>query len=189
VYAWPLLETLFSEVLTREEWLKLFDNVFSNPPSFLLMAVVSYLLCSHSPLLHCNQKEDFEYFFHHRNNLDISAMIRETYHVMESTPTEIHPQKLLSDFVPLTKGQYPIFNKYPKFIVDYQSQERERIRQEELEYLRERQISHEMEVEAIRRRAEDEGWYQQQELLRGAEQQRRQLLIEEEQRLLQQRQR
>ncbi|KAG8570135.1 hypothetical protein GDO81_011110 [Engystomops pustulosus] len=189
VYAWPLLETLFSEVLTREEWLKLFDNVFSNPPSFLLMAVVSYLLCSHSPLLHCNQKEDFEYFFHHRNNLDISAMIRETYHVMESTPTEIHPQKLLSDFVPLTKGQYPIFNKYPEFIVDYQSQERERIRQEELEYLRERQISHEMEVEAIRRRAEDEAWYQQQELLRGAEQQRRQLLIEEEQRLLQQRQR
>ncbi|CAJ0938311.1 unnamed protein product [Ranitomeya imitator] len=34
VYAWPLLETLFSEVLTREEWLKLFDNVFSNHPSF-----------------------------------------------------------------------------------------------------------------------------------------------------------
>ncbi|XP_073446398.1 TBC1 domain family member 31 [Dendrobates tinctorius] len=189
VYAWPLLETLFSEVLTREEWLKLFDNVFSNHPSFLLMAVVSYILCSRSPLLHCSQKEDFEYFFHHRNNLDINTMINEAYHVMDATPAEIHPHQLLSEFVPLTKGQYPIFNKYPKFIVDYQSQERERIRQEELEYLRERQISHEMEVEALRRRADDEAWYQQQELLRGAEQQRRQLLIEEEQRLLQQRQR
>ncbi|XP_073535959.1 TBC1 domain family member 31 isoform X2 [Phyllobates terribilis] len=189
VYAWPLLETLFSEVLTREEWLKLFDNVFSNHPSFLLMAVVSYILCSRSPLLHCSQMEDFEYFFHHRNNLDINSMIKEAYHVMDATPAEIHPHQLLSEFVPLTKGQYPIFNKYPKFIVDYQSQERERIRQEELEYLRERQISHEMEVEALRRRADDEAWYQQQELLRGAEQQRRQLLIEEEQRLLQQRQR
>ncbi|XP_075681875.1 TBC1 domain family member 31 [Rhinoderma darwinii] len=189
VYAWPLLETLFSEVLTREEWLKLFDNVFSNHPSFLLMAVVAYILCSRSPLLHCSQKEDFEYFFHHRNNLDINAMIKEAYHVMDATPAEIHPQHQLNEFVPLTKGQYPIFNKYPKFIVDYQSQERERIRQEELEYLRERQISHEMEAEALRRRADDEAWYQQQELLRGAEQQRRQLLIEEEQRLLQQRQR
>ncbi|XP_056378692.1 TBC1 domain family member 31 [Hyla sarda] len=189
VYAWPLLETLFSEVLTREEWLKLFDNVFSNHPSFLLMAVVAYILCSRSPLLHCSQREDVEYFFHHRNNLDITAMIKEAYHVMDATPAEIHPQNLLNDFVPLTKGQYPIFNKYPKFIVDYQSQERERIRQEELEYLRERQMSHEMEAEALRRRADDEAWYQQQELLRGAEQQRRQLLIEEEQRLLQQRQR
>ncbi|XP_075070125.1 TBC1 domain family member 31 [Mixophyes fleayi] len=189
IYAWPLLETLFSEVLTREEWLKLFDNVFSNHPSFLLMAVVAYILCSRSPLLHCRQKEDFQYFFHHRNNLDIATMIKEAYQLMDSTPASIHPQRLLNEFVPLTKEQYPIFNKYPKFIVDYQSQERGRIRQEELEYLRERQITHEMEAEALRRRAEDEAWYQQQELLQVAEQQRRQLLLEEEQKLLQQRQR
>ena len=40
---------------------------------------------------------------------------------------------------PVAKGEtYPIFNKYPKFIVDYQTKERERIRHEELDYLRER---------------------------------------------------
>ncbi|XP_040835291.1 TBC1 domain family member 31 isoform X7 [Ochotona curzoniae] len=60
LYAWPLLETLFSEVLTREEWLKLFDNVFSNHPSFLLMTVVAYNICSRAPLLNCNLKDDFE---------------------------------------------------------------------------------------------------------------------------------
>ncbi|XP_053323664.1 TBC1 domain family member 31 [Spea bombifrons] len=189
IYAWPLLETLFSEVLTREEWLKFFDNVFSNHPSFLLMAVVAYNVSARAPLLNCNQKEDFEYFFHHRNNLDINAVIREAYHLMDATPADIHPRRSLSDIVPLTKGQYPIFNKYPKFIVDYQSQERERIRQEEMEYLRERQLAHEVEVEAIKRKVEDEAWYQQQELLRGAEEQRRKLLTEEEQKLLHQRQR
>ncbi|XP_018122050.1 TBC1 domain family member 31 isoform X1 [Xenopus laevis] len=189
VYAWPILETLFSEVLTREEWLRLFDNVFSNHPSFLLMAVVSYIISSRSPLLHCNQKDDFEYFFHHRNNLDISNMIREAYHLMDTSPAEIHPQRLLSDFEPLTRGQYPIFNKYPKFIVDYQGQERERIRQEEMEYLRERQLTQEVEAEAVKRRLEDAAWYQQQELLKGAEEQRRKLLMDEEQKLLHQRQR
>uniref|UniRef100_A0A8C3JTH1 TBC1 domain family member 31 n=1 Tax=Calidris pygmaea TaxID=425635 RepID=A0A8C3JTH1_9CHAR len=60
VYAWPLLETLFSEVLTREEWLKVFDNIFSNHPSYFLMIVVSYIICSRAPLLHCDQKADFE---------------------------------------------------------------------------------------------------------------------------------
>ncbi|CAH2285849.1 TBC1 domain family member 31 isoform X1 [Pelobates cultripes] len=189
IYAWPLLETLFSEVLTREEWLKLFDNVFSNHPSFLLMAVVAYVISSRSPLLYCNQKDDFEYFFHHRNNLDINNMIKEAYHLVDATPADIHPQRLITDFVPLTKGQYPIFNKYPKFIVDYQSQERERIRQEEMEYLRERQLTHEVETEALKRRVEDEAWYQQQKLLRGAEEQRRKLLKEEEDKLLHQRQR
>ena len=33
-----------------------------------------------------------------------------------------------------------MFNRYPKFIVDYQVRERERIRQEELQYLRERYV-------------------------------------------------
>ncbi|XP_067146300.1 TBC1 domain family member 31 isoform X3 [Apteryx mantelli] len=105
VYAWPLLETLFSEVLTREEWLKVFDNIFSNHPSYFLMVVVAYVICSRAPLLHCNQTEDFEYFFHHRNNLDINVVIKEAYHLMESTPVDIHPQHMLDDFIPLTKGQ------------------------------------------------------------------------------------
>ncbi|KFQ89694.1 TBC1 domain family member 31, partial [Phoenicopterus ruber ruber] len=189
VYAWPLLETLFSEVLTREEWLKVFDNIFSNHPSYFLMIVVAYIICSRAPLLHCDQTADFEYFFHHRNNLDINVVIKEAYHLMEATPVDIHPQRMLDDFIPLTKGQYPVFNKYPKFIVDYQTQERERIRQDEIEYLRERQSAHELEAKAQEWKAEDEAWYRKQELLREAEEQRRQMLLEEEEKLVEQRQR
>uniref|UniRef100_A0A7N6BCN3 TBC1 domain family member 31 n=1 Tax=Anabas testudineus TaxID=64144 RepID=A0A7N6BCN3_ANATE len=135
LYAWPLLETLFSEVLTRDEWLRLFDNIFSNHPSFLIMACVAYITCCREPLLLCSQKLDFEYFFHHRNNLDVGAMIKEAYRLMSSTPADIHPRTLLSDFTPLTTGQYPVFNHFPEFIVEYQSREREKIRLQELEYL------------------------------------------------------
>ncbi|XP_030409634.1 TBC1 domain family member 31 isoform X4 [Gopherus evgoodei] len=189
LYAWPLLETLFSEVLTREEWLKVFDNIFSNHPSYFLMVVAAYIICSRAPLLHCNQTEDFEYFFHHRNNLDINVVIKEAYHLMEVTPSDIHPQRMLDDFIPLTKSQYPVFNKYPKFIVDYQTQERERIRQDEIEYLRERQLVHEIEAKAVQRKVEDEAWYRKQELLREAEEQRRKILLQEEEKLADQRQR
>lgn len=173
LYVWPLLETLFSEVLTRDEWLRLFDNVFTNHPSFLLMACVAYVTCCREPLLLCSQKTDFEvtpppkmksspqqvgncsfslvrhetdlssffppqYFFHHRNNLDLGAMIKEAYRLMGGTPADIHPRNMLSDFTPLTKGQYPVFNHYPEFIVEYQNREREKIRLQEMEYLRER---------------------------------------------------
>ncbi|NWV72048.1 TBC31 protein, partial [Malurus elegans] len=188
VYAWPLLETLLSEVLTREEWLKVFDNIFSNHPSYFLMIVVAYIICSRAPLLHCNQAEDFEYFFHHRNNLDINVVIKEAYHLMETTPLDIHPQRMLDDFIPLTKGQYPVFNKYPTFIVDYQAREREKIRQDEIEYLRERQLAHESEAKAQKQKAEDEAWYRKQKLLQEAEEQRRKILLEEEERLAEQRQ-
>ncbi|NXR22022.1 TBC31 protein, partial [Cinclus mexicanus] len=189
VYAWPLLETLLSEVLTREEWLKVFDNIFSNHPSYFLMVVVAYIICSRAPLLHCNQAADFEYFFHHRNNVDINVVIKEAYHLMEATPLDIHPQRMLDDFTPLTKGQYPVFNKYPMFIVDYQAQEREKIRQEEIEYLRERQLAHESEAKAQEQKAEDEVWYRKQKLLQEAKEQRRKILLEEEEKLAEQRQR
>ncbi|KAJ8353824.1 hypothetical protein SKAU_G00213910 [Synaphobranchus kaupii] len=170
LYVWPLLETLFSEVLTREEWLKLFDNVFSNHPAFLLMT-----------------REDFEYFFHHRNHLDVTAVIKETYRLMDTTPPELHPRSMLADFEPLTRGQYPVFNKYPTFIVEHQSQERERIRQQEMEYLRERQMVQELQAETVRRQAADQAWYTQQELLQEAEEQRRHILQEEENKLAEQR--
>ncbi|XP_062044026.1 TBC1 domain family member 31 isoform X2 [Lepus europaeus] len=188
LYAWPLLETVFSEVLTREEWLKLFDNVFSNHPSFLLMTVVAYNRCSRAPLLNCNLKDDFEYFFHHRNNLDINVVIREVYHLMETTPSDIHPDSMLAVFTALTKGQYPVFNQYPTFIVDYQTQERERIRNDELDYLRERQTVEDMQAEVDQQRVEDEAWYEKQELLRKAEETRRQILLQEEEKMMQQRQ-
>ncbi|XP_035529140.1 TBC1 domain family member 31 [Morone saxatilis] len=187
LYVWPLLETLFSEVLTRDEWLRLFDSIFSNHPSFLLMACVAYITCCREPLLLCSQKQDFEYFFHHRNNLDVGAMIKEAYRLMGNTPADLHPRTMLSDFTPLTKGQYPVFNHYPEFIVEYQSQEREKIRLQEMEYLRERQEVSALRADFVRRQAEEEAYYAQQELLQKAEEQRRNILAQEEEKLTQQR--
>ncbi|KAF7226326.1 TBC1 domain family member 31 [Nothobranchius furzeri] len=187
LYVWPLLETLFSEVLTRDEWLKLFDNVFSNHPSFLLMACVSYIICCREPLLLCSQKKDFEYFFHHRNNLDVGAMIKEAYRLMGSTPADLQPQTMLSGFTPLTSGQYPVFHQYPAFIVEYQSRERERIRLQEVEYLRERKELSALHADFVRRQAEEKAYLAQQDLLRKAEDQRRTILAQEEEKLTEQR--
>ena len=41
--------------------------------------------------------------------------------MMETTPDNLSPAHLLQPFAPLSKGSsYPVFNKYPNFIVDYQ---------------------------------------------------------------------
>ena len=62
----------------------------------------------------------FQYFFHHRNSVDIRQVLKETYHLIDTTPDELNPLTFLDPFEPLTHEQYPVFNKYPKFIVDYQ---------------------------------------------------------------------
>lgn len=52
--------------------------------------------------------------------MNIKAIIDEGYRIHNTTPKSLHPKYKLQHFEPITSGQYPIFNKYPKFIVNYQ---------------------------------------------------------------------
>lgn len=70
-----------------------------------------------------------QYYFHHRNALSVTQLLTEAYRLAEATPPDLHPRGTLDDFVPLTQGLYPVFNKYPKFIVDFQVR-RARVRNE-----------------------------------------------------------
>lgn len=58
--------------------------------------------------------------------------------MQKCTPPDINPCKLLRPFEPLTKGTYPVFNKQPRFITDYQMIEKTKILKQEIEYLKER---------------------------------------------------
>ncbi|CAH1780305.1 unnamed protein product [Owenia fusiformis] len=187
IYAWPLLETVMSEVLTKDEWLMVWDNIFSNPPGYMLLLIVAYCICNRGPLMNCTELDDFKYFFHHRNAVDVREVIEEAYRLQKGTPNDVNPEVKLEDFQSLTKGQYPVFNKFPKFIVDYQVREREKIQKEEEEYLRQRQLTLELHREAEKHRREEGNWQRQQEILQQAEERRKHILAEEEQKLQDQR--
>lgn len=187
-YAWPLLQTLFTEVFTRAEWLKFFDHVFSNKPMFLTYAVIAYCITCRGVLLRTESGDDIKFFFHNRNSVDLNAIIRETYHLMDCTPENDQMQSVAEEFKPLPKGvAYPVFNKYPEFIVDYQAKEREKIKQDEIEYLREKKVTEELARELAGRRLDDEAWYQKQEMLLDAEEKRRKILQDENEKLSSQR--
>ena len=70
--------------------------------------------------------------------MSVHHLLREAYKIQQTTPAEIDPSKLLNSFEPLTRGTYPVFNKRPKFITDYQVIEKTKILNEELDYLKER---------------------------------------------------
>ena len=114
-------------------------------------------------------------------------MIREANVLQKTTPHKLHPEYILNAFVPLSKGTYPVFNKYPEYIVGYQVQERQRIRLEEMEYLRERQSALELDRMLERRKQEEGAWYRQQEQLLDAEDQRRKMIEAEDKKLSDQR--
>ncbi|PFX32292.1 TBC1 domain family member 31 [Stylophora pistillata] len=158
---------MIATILTN--WCQHWFEFFPNPPVNILGMVENILVHHDKRLMQhfvsCNVTS--QYFFHNRNAVDISAVVREAYRLQDGTPAEANPQRMLEPFMPLTKGQYPIFNKYPKFIVDYQ----------------------EMKEVADQRKQEEEAFYRQQELMIDAENQRRRVIGQEEQKLSDQRSR
>ena len=138
IYGWSLLETIFSEVFSKHEWQILFDNIFSNHPGFLLYLVAAYSICNRTALLQVKELDDAKYFFRHRNPVSVNHLLGESFKMHQTTPADLDPCKLLASFDPLTKGTYPVFNKRPRFISDYQMIEKTKILQQEINYLKER---------------------------------------------------
>ena len=53
VYAWPLLTTLFTDVLAREDWLRLFDHLFTyrEDPELIMFYCAALLITSRTTLM------------------------------------------------------------------------------------------------------------------------------------------
>lgn len=65
----------------------------------------------------------------------------------------------------LPTGQYPIFNYYPKFVVDFQLRERERAEAEEQQLVQRQNVLHELQQRSQKLVEEQEAWTQRQEAL------------------------
>jgi hypothetical protein len=79
-----------------------------------------------------------KFFFRHKNAISFRHLISEAKKIMITTPIDIDPCKLLNKYEPLLKGTYPVFNKRPKYINDYQILEKNKILNEEIKYLNQR---------------------------------------------------
>eukprot|EP00953_Heterococcus_sp_UTEX-ZZ885_P002834 2052-Heterococcus_DN1.PRE.1 len=65
---WSLLRSLFTEVLSSSDWLRLWDHLFtaSNDLFLLNAAAVAYTIANRNSLLAAKTRADVETFFHHQ---------------------------------------------------------------------------------------------------------------------------
>ncbi|CAD6233335.1 GSCOCG00007142001-RA-CDS [Cotesia congregata] len=122
-YAWPLLQTAMSEVLTGNEWLILWDHLLSfRKPTLLLICVVAYNICSRRTILSFMKKERIEEFFRQPGKISVKDVIKVALRIDGEISDRNHPAQYLKDtFCKLPPdGPYPTFlcEEYPKFIVE-----------------------------------------------------------------------
>ncbi|KAI5745533.1 hypothetical protein M8J76_011817 [Diaphorina citri] len=137
VYAWLLLQSVFSEVLSEDQWLVLWDHLLTNEPWFLLLAVVAFNIHCRNVLLTLDNLDLVETFFHSQNTLDVHKLVRLAYDLDCTVSDDVHPRQYYRTITPLIPGPvYQPYEEYPKFVVDYQVRKLSEIREEEEKILK-----------------------------------------------------
>eukprot|EP00803_Ostreobium_quekettii_P008125 evm.model.scf_877.4 EVM.evm.TU.scf_877.4 scf_877:37147-47291(+) len=147
--AWGLLSTLMSEVLSKSEWLKVWDHLVSNPPAFLHYVVLSYATFFREALMAIEVEEDIEAFLHRQRPVRINEVITGAYALRHNTPEHLRPPE--GRLTPLRPGlAYPEVSDYPHLTVRHQFMEKERIQEEQEALLRRRWLLAELEGQTRR---------------------------------------
>ncbi|CEG43732.1 tbc1 domain family member 31 isoform x4 [Plasmopara halstedii] len=186
VYAWSLLKTIFTEVLSEEEWMCLWDYLFaySDAPQLIYVAVLAYLSYYRTALLAACNRLSIEQFFHQQNAIDIQKFVQLVINLREKLDLSVytaindptatdHSTSGHRSFWPLSRGQYPAFAHYPQFVVDFQISERNRIALEEAELARKQDLLEQIKKESEKLQKEHENWMKEREAILKAEEQRR----------------
>ncbi|KAJ8679846.1 hypothetical protein QAD02_015633 [Eretmocerus hayati] len=123
-YAWPLLQSMMSEVLSSKDWLILWDHLLSvKKPWYLLMCTVAYnILYRKTITTKLKTLEDFQQFYKTQGHVSVKMVLKIAHKLDSETPHRIHPRRYLeNDIVPLPKkGPYPPFVQFefPKYLTD-----------------------------------------------------------------------
>lgn len=96
-YAWPLLKTAMSEVLSGPEWLILWDHLISfKKPSLLLMSVIAYSICSREIIMSSLQtQENIKKYFIKQGHIGAQELLKVAQKLDNSIPLRIHPSYYL----------------------------------------------------------------------------------------------
>ncbi|KMQ96654.1 wd repeat-containing protein 67-like protein [Lasius niger] len=124
-YAWPLLQTAMSEVLSGDEWLILWDHLISfQKPSLLLMCVVAYNIYSRENIISLikSRSGDIKAFYSTQSHIRAKDLLKIARRLDQETTERVHPNRYLRDkLLQLNHvGPYPSFIKteYPKFLIE-----------------------------------------------------------------------
>jgi hypothetical protein len=76
VFAWLPLKTAFSELLTQDEWLIVWDNLLASHPALLIYMTTAYSVHNRSALLQCRDRAEVEKFYRHKNPIVVGKVRR-----------------------------------------------------------------------------------------------------------------
>ncbi|KAG2434986.1 hypothetical protein HYH02_011985 [Chlamydomonas schloesseri] len=142
---WPHLATLWTELLSRGDWMRLWDHCITAGPDLLYFFIAAYWISLRSGLLACDTDHKLANWLAGPPALDVGKVLRTAYLLRERTPAELRP--VPAEWQPLPPGPtYTDFKDFPEAAVEVFSADRKRIRDAEDAIMRRRAVVSELEL-------------------------------------------
>ncbi|KAL6259911.1 hypothetical protein P5V15_009822 [Pogonomyrmex californicus] len=123
-YAWPLLQTAMSEVLSGDEWLILWDHLISfQKPSLLLMCVVAYSISLRENIISLIKSSgDIKTLYSTQSHIRAKDLLKIARRLDREISKRLHPDCYLKDKLLQLNHSGPylsfISKEYPKFLIE-----------------------------------------------------------------------
>jgi hypothetical protein len=85
------LQTAFTDVLAKSDWLKLWDHLLTNPPSFIYYAAAAYLIYMRDALMAARSEGELTALLTQNRPINLNAFIRAIYKLRQQTPESAAP--------------------------------------------------------------------------------------------------
>lgn len=179
---WPVLQTNFTGILAREDWLVFMDHVFafSGNCAFYIMFLISYICYFRNSLLALQDVKGFSLFFDQQNAINIEKVLENTTKYLKATPKDLIPSRLSTVFSSLSSPEYPEFTYYPQITADYHYKLREKIAKEQQELTKRRQKVAQLSSISEELIERERKYRKRQETMIKLEQEKRERLLREE---------
>eukprot|EP01022_Parablepharisma_sp_SALTPOND_P028760 TRINITY_DN71659_c0_g1_i1.p1 TRINITY_DN71659_c0_g1~~TRINITY_DN71659_c0_g1_i1.p1 ORF type:complete len:993 (+),score=89.16 TRINITY_DN71659_c0_g1_i1:86-2980(+) len=145
-YAWPLLRTMFSEVLPKPQWVMVIDHLFtfSQQPQLVFAVVAAYLIQLKNSFLTIKDSAHLAACVRTMSPVDIKRLLKKAKELLPYMTGDKCPEPYTHN-IPISKpnqASYPIMGGYPKYVVELGSQIRRQILEREQDILKQKQLVH-----------------------------------------------
>lgn len=180
-HIWIFLRTMFTDILTRPDWLSLMDFLILNchEPVYIVLFIVSYFSQIKPALLKTEQIDNGEYFIKKQTTLDMQAILGKMREYLHTTDTSVF-SVAFKDNLPLSGNQYPFFTLYPKVSLEQRIKIREEMLKEDHRLFTQKEQNKEIERLTQEVQNQETKLKEKKEFLAQAEKDRRELKAYEE---------
>ncbi|GIL69947.1 hypothetical protein Vretifemale_791, partial [Volvox reticuliferus] len=142
---WPHLATLWTELLTRSDWLRLWDHCITAGPDLFYLFVVAYFISLRAQVMAMDTDHKLANWMAGPPPIDMGEILKVAYLLRNRTPEALRPSS--SEWQPLPQGPtYTEFKEFPAGAVELFAADRARIKEAEDAIMRRRAVVSELEM-------------------------------------------